>query len=116
MFFDVLKNELDRRDLTLNKLAKGAGIAQSATDRWKHGSVPNAEALIKICKYLNVSSDYLLELEPDPPDRLTPDEEFLIECYRSADQEGKELIFQIVKREASRNNPSQKESYDSKIG
>lgn len=82
MFFNILKEELERKGITLNKLAKSTGIAQSATDRWKHGSIPNADVLIKICKYLNVSADYLLELEPKPPDRLTPDEEFLIALKR----------------------------------
>lgn len=118
MFIEKLQEELEKRNLSLNKLSKELNFSQAATSRWKHGSYPSIDILANICKYLNVSADYLLELEPKPPDRLTPDEEFLIECYRMADPPGKELIKQIVQREASRGQPPDegKESSISKIG
>lgn len=118
MFIDILQEELKKRNLSLNKLSKELNFSQAATSRWRHGSYPSIDVLADICKYLNVSADYLLELEPKPPDLLTPDEEFLIECYRSADQEGQELICQMAKREASRGQPppNEKESSISKTG
>lgn len=107
IFIDVLEKELENRGLTLNKLAKGAGISQPTTNRWKNGSIPNADALIKICKYLNVSADYLLELKPpdEPPDELTQKEKLIIEYYRTADERGQNYIFETAEREASRAAP-----------
>lgn len=114
MFIDVLEKELKARNLTMNKLAKGAGLAQSPTSRWKQGnSLPSAEALIKICKYLNVSADYLLELEP-PPD-ISDRERRLLEYYRRADPRGQDYIMETAEREATRAIPEEKLS-ESKIG
>ena len=72
MFYDNLDKILKKKNLTLNKLAKGTGIAQSQTTKWKKGFVPGSEILIKVCKYLNVSADYLLDLDTGaPPPILT---------------------------------------------
>lgn len=47
------------------------------------GSLPSAEALIKVCKYLNVSADYLLDLDTGaPPPILTDQEQELLEHFR----------------------------------
>lgn len=118
IFIDVLEKELNKRNLTMNKLAKAAGIAQPTTTRWKNGSVPNADALIKICKYLNVSADYLLELEPPdpPPQNLNEKEKLIIKYYRAADERGKEYIFDAAEKEASRAAPNETKSLNSKIG
>lgn len=114
MFIDVLEKELERRNLTMNKLAKEAGFAQSPTSRWKQGALPGVEVLIKICKYLNVSADYLLELEP-PPD-ISDKEKTLLEHYRKADKRGKEYIIETAEREAARNDNPETKSYNSKVG
>ena len=121
MFIDVLEKELEKRNLTMNKLAKGAGFAQSPTSRWKQGGLPGVEVLIKICQYLHVSADYLLELDPpDPPpdrlDQLEEKEKILIEYYRAADERGREYIFEAAEREAARAAPKEEISLNSKIG
>lgn len=115
MFIDVLEKELKERNLNLNKLAKGAGIAQSPTSRWKNGSLPSVDALIKICQYLNVSADYLLELKPPEKDNLTKEEKWLLRYYKAADERGKEYILETAEREAERVQ-SKETSSDLKIG
>lgn len=102
-------------------MAKATGISQSATSRWKHGSYPSIDVLSVICKYLNVSADYLLELEPPepPPNKSSPleeNEKMLVNYYRTADKRGKEYIFETAKREASRANQAKEKSLNSKIG
>lgn len=83
MFFEKLEKLVDENNLTMNKLAKNAGFSQANTDRWKKGSMPSSEALIKICKYLNVSADYLLDLdETPPPPTLTDQEAELLDHFR----------------------------------
>lgn len=113
MFIDVLEKELKERHLTLNKLAKGIGFSQSATTKWKDGKYPNAEVIKKICEYLGVSADYLLELEPPP--KISKDEKWLLRYYKNADERGKEFILEIAEREAERAN-RQETSLNSKIG
>lgn len=85
MFYENLENVLKQKDLNLNKLAKGSGIAQSQTSKWKKGYIPGSEILIKICKYLDVSADYLLDLNETPPPILTNQEKQLLEHFRQCD-------------------------------
>lgn len=86
MFFEKLNKLVKERSITMNKLAKDAGFSQANTDRWKKGSMPNTDALIKICKYLNVSADYLLDLEDEaPPPQLTDQEQEIINNFRLCD-------------------------------
>ena len=88
MFYENLEKILKEKNLNLNKLAKGADIPQSGTTRWKKGTMPSCEALIKICKYLNVTSDYLLDLDygDAPPVILSDEEEKLLDDYRLCDK------------------------------
>lgn len=85
MFYKNLENVLKQKDLNLNKLAKGCEIAQSQTSKWKKGYIPGSEILIKICKYLDVSADYLLDLNETPPPILTDQEKQLLEHFRQCD-------------------------------
>ena len=120
MFYEKLDEILKKKDLTMNKLAKNAGVAQASTVRWKNGSIPNADALIKICKYLNVSADYLLDLDTgQPPDILTAEEEELLNNYRSTkDNTDKQIILQLSKQFASKHKalePQEQKYINSKI-
>lgn len=117
IFYEKLKEILKERNSNFSQLAKDTGIQQATISTWRR-KTPGIDKLIIICQYLNVSADDLLELEPKPPDRLTPEEKILIEYYQSADQEGKKMIYQIAKREASRGQPpdEEKELSVSKIG
>ena len=85
MFYEKLQKELKKKNTNLNQLAKATGINQSATSRYKNGSMPTTEILIKICKYLDVSADYLLDLDDTPPPdkpNLSDRETILIENFR----------------------------------
>lgn len=86
MFYENLEKVLKQKNLTLNKLAKGCEIAQSQTTKWKKGYIPGSEIVIKICKYLDVSADYLLDLDETPPPLiLTDQEKELLEHFRQCD-------------------------------
>lgn len=119
MFYENLEKELKKRKITLNKLSKEIGIAQSQTTKWKKGYLPGSEILIKICDYLNVSSDYLLGLETEPTenriDQLKEPEKILLENYRELDERAKEFIFEMAAREAEKIK-QQETSSNSKIG
>lgn len=93
MFYEKLKKELEAKNLNLNKLAKATGINQSGTSRYKNGGMPTTDVLIKICKYLNVSADYLLDLnEEAPPPQLSDQELALVNNFRLCDSGTKKNI------------------------
>lgn len=93
MFYKKLEKLVKERNLNMNKMAKEAGISQASTDRWKKGSMPNAEAIIKLCKYFNVSADYWLDLDDTPPPPNISDREaVLLENFRLCSPETKENI------------------------
>lgn len=48
-----------------NPVAAEIGIGSATLTKWKNGTIPNGETLIKVAKYFNVSVDYLLGLEDD---------------------------------------------------
>lgn len=48
-----------------NPIAAEIGIGSATITKWKNGTIPNGETLIKVADYFNVSVDYLLGLEDD---------------------------------------------------
>lgn len=115
MFYENLEAILKERNSNINKFAKEIGIKQQTIANWKNRSVPSAEYIKKIAEHLNISADYLLEIEVQHNSgSLTAQEEQLIECFRSADDRGKELIISIAKQEAERMKEKEK-SYNSKV-
>lgn len=114
MFYEKLNNELEKRNLNLNQLSKETGIAQPTTSRWKHGGLPGADALIKICKYLNVSADYLLDLDEEaPPPQLSDQELALVNNFRLCDSGTKKNI-ELLARSGAEEALSKETSSNSK--
>lgn len=96
MFFEKLEKEIQKNGITMNKLAKNAGFSQANTDRWKKGSMPNTDALIKICKYLNISADYLLDLDENAPPPMTEEEQELLEHFRQCKPDVKKSVLLLA--------------------
>lgn len=97
MFYEKIEKEIKKRKINLNQLAKGAGITQSGTSRWKSGTMPSCDVLVKICKYLNVSADYLLDLDDTPPPPYISDQEMtLIKNFRLCSPETQENIEELA--------------------
>lgn len=114
MFYEKLEVILKEKNLTLNKLAKGCEIAQSQTSKWKKGYIPGSEILIKVCKYLNVSADYLLDLDETPPPILTDQEQELLEHFRQCSPGEQQSILLLANAGATKAE-QEKESLNSKI-
>lgn len=49
-----------------NPLAKELGISSGIITKWKSGSVPNGEMLVKIADHLECSIDYLMGRTDNP--------------------------------------------------
>lgn len=60
-FAQILTTIMEQKKISAYKMSKETGISDSLIGYWKKGErVPNAENLIILSKYLNVSIDYLL--------------------------------------------------------
>lgn len=56
-----LKELLMEEKITVNKLATDLGISNSVVYYWVNGkTTPNADYIIAIADYFNISTDYLL--------------------------------------------------------
>ena len=116
MFYENLEKILKQKNLTLNKLAKGTGLAQSPTSRWKNGTIPNGETIIKICKYLEISSDYLLDLNPEAPPTLTDQEQELLEHFRQCSPGEQDSILLLAKAGAAKAEQEKESSNSKNVG
>ena len=63
-FYDRYRPLCNQRAVSSKKAAIAIGLAPSIPTRWKNGSLPNGETLIKLSKYFDVSTDALLGLKP----------------------------------------------------
>ena len=117
MFIEKLEQLIQEKNITMNRLAKNAGFSQTSTDRWKKGSMPNTDALIKICKYLNVSADYLLDLnETPPPPILTDQEQKLLEHFRQCSPGEQDSILLLANAGAAKAEQEKESSNSKNVG
>ena len=66
MFCERLKDARTKNNLTGRAIADKLRITPAAYSSWEHGKrEPSFEMLVQLCRILNVSADYLLEIEED---------------------------------------------------
>lgn len=59
--YEIFEQLLQKRGLTSYKVAKEAGVTQTALSNWKSGkSTPTTKTLQKIADYFGVTIDYLM--------------------------------------------------------
>lgn len=92
-----------RERLGLSQLQAEAltGIGHKTLSNYENDvSSPNPEALVKLCEAYNVSADTLLGRRPVSEQTLSPDEQYLINVFRSLSPEGRSLMLQNAKAAA----------------
>ncbi len=70
---NILKEELDKKKLTINKIANECNIPVSVLHGWVNGTLPSAKNLhlVKVLSdYLNISIPHLLFAEKNNNDHL----------------------------------------------
>ncbi|MDO4328725.1 MAG: helix-turn-helix transcriptional regulator [Lachnospiraceae bacterium] len=77
--YEVFEQLLQKYGVTPYKVAKEAGVTQTALSNWKSGrSTPTTKTLQKIADYFGVTIDYLMTgkeaLEPKTPELTARDE------------------------------------------
>lgn len=74
--YEVFEQLLQKNGVTPYKVAKEAGVTQTALSNWKSGrSTPTTKTLRKIADYFGVTIDYLMNGEEKKERTLTPKDE-----------------------------------------
>ena len=60
MFWNKLIELCNSKGLKPNQVGKELGISSASFTKWKNGTMPNVEMLIKLAEFFNVSLDYLV--------------------------------------------------------
>ena len=99
MFYEKIKKIMAENNIeNLFQLSKAVGIPETGTRRWESGTIPAAKTLVKICKYFNVSADYLLDLDDTPPPPMvTEQERELLEDFRQCSPERQQIIMETAR-------------------
>lgn len=65
MFWERFYGLCIKRGTKPNPVAKGIGLSSGVLTKWKSGTIPNGDMLIKIAEYFGVTTDYLLGKNDD---------------------------------------------------
>ena len=93
------------KNISQKELAKQTGITQAAISLWERGErQPNSNAILPLCRFFDVSLDYLLGnsddfgniQHSDQKEELTPGERELIEKYRELSAAGKQQAAALI--------------------
>lgn len=111
MFWERFYELCCRNNIKPNPLGKILGISSGVITKWKYGSLPTADALLKIADYFNVSVDYLVYGKTSDSS-LRTDEEELLQNYNSVDTVAKARIREraatLAELEAAKKNSDSK--------
>ncbi|MCI8418585.1 MAG: helix-turn-helix transcriptional regulator [Lachnospiraceae bacterium] len=90
---EILKELLCLNDMTQKQLAKDLALSPSALGNYIQGSrEPDYRTLVRIADYFHVSTDFLLDRDPNA--KLSSNEELLLHIFRSLTQEQQEFYLE----------------------
>lgn len=93
-----LENLLEEENLTQKQLALDLHIASSTINGYvKNNREPDFTMLVRLARYFNVSTDYLLGISPEKkpaPSSLRPDQARLLHLYDSLIPDRQELLIE----------------------
>jgi transcriptional regulator with XRE-family HTH domain len=107
MFSDRLKELRKQRRITQVELADAIGVERSSIGKYEGNShvMPSDDVKLRIAQFFGVSVDYLLDNEtPMALPRLTPDEQRLLDIFRSLNAQGQTSL--MITAESFAANPS----------
>lgn len=111
-FRQILESIMQERGITAYQIWKETKIPQSTIGKWRAGKgVPSSENAVKLAKFLNVSVDYLLGIEPNekPTENLDGLKRHLLEITSdlTPDEEKKLLDYYDLLKAARRKKSDQ---------
>jgi len=60
--YEIIQDRCNEQGITITKLEQECGLSQNSIKKWDDDLPKTIESLVKIAKYLGVSTDYLLGL------------------------------------------------------
>ena len=67
-FVNKIEQLLNDRGISGRKMQEDLGLSSAAISSWKRrDTIPGGETIIALCKYFDVSADYLLGIEKKTP-------------------------------------------------
>lgn len=100
-----IKELRTQKKMSQEELGKVVGVNRAAVNKWESGQVENIKrsVIIKLANFFNVSPVELMQFEDSSMEhikhtnRLTEEEEELIESYRSLPKESRMLVSAFLK-------------------
>lgn len=93
-FIQNLLKVMQNKNITIYKMSKDIGMAQSTINSWKNDKYPTIDKLLKICRYLEVSADVLLGIQQE--ECFTEKEKNLVKKYKNLPSEEQEEVERII--------------------
>ena len=78
------------------------GVTTGTISGWKKGAEPRPSVLVRIARYFDVSSDYLIGLTELREPKLTKHEQLIVDAFRLADEVGQQEIIYVCRTEMHR--------------
>ena len=94
MFYSQLIALCEKEGVKPTPLIRSLGFSAGNIKRWENGSTVNSDILLAVSKHFKVSIDYLLTGEESKNQILTPQEENLINNFRSLSLQGQNYVEQ----------------------
>lgn len=106
MFWERFYDLCAQKGMKPNPVCSILGFSNATATRWKAGSIPNGDALLKISQYFDCSVDYLLGREDAETAshagdggassfELTPEEQAFLEKLRRVERVNPEILNQL---------------------
>lgn len=105
MFFEQLEKLCKTNNTTPTALITSMGMGSSNVTRWKKGTMPNSEIVLKLSDYFNVTTDYLLTGK-EAGTKAVPsylNEDQVLQSYRLLDRQGKDVVSAVLSTYLSQN-------------
>lgn len=89
----------DQRGLTQKEIADRLETTEATISRYVSGDrTPNIETAVELASLLNVSMDTLCGIDPPAVERQPPEITILVNCYKSATEEDRRVLWSFLNR------------------
>lgn len=95
--YDIFEKLIKEKNLTLYKVSKDTGIANTVLYAWKNGkSSLKQDKLVILADYLGVSVAYLMGLDETPPPTYTPVEQAILHDLMNLSEDQKIKVLDFI--------------------
>ena len=101
-FKENLKSELAYKNILVKELAEISGVSRRTIDNYlrENGSMPAADAAVRIAQALGVTVEYLItgdELDKRIVSSLFPDPRVILKNLESLNKRDQKIVFNLIK-------------------